>query len=40
MAQAAIRILSGESPGDLKIPALALGAPQYDWRELQHWEHQ
>jgi signal transduction histidine kinase len=37
MAQAAIRILSGESPGDLKIPALALGAPQYDWRELQHW---
>jgi signal transduction histidine kinase len=37
MAVAAVRILSGESPGDLKIPALALGAPQYDWRELQHW---
>jgi signal transduction histidine kinase len=37
MAHAAIRILSGESPGDLKIPAVTLGAPQYDWRELQHW---
>jgi signal transduction histidine kinase len=37
MAQAAVRILSGETPGDLKIPPVALGAPQYDWRELQHW---
>jgi signal transduction histidine kinase len=37
MAEAAVRILSGESPGDLKIPPVALGAPQYDWRELQHW---
>ena len=37
MAQAAIRILSGELPGDLKIPSLPLGAPQYDWRELRHW---
>jgi signal transduction histidine kinase len=37
MAQAAVRILSGETPGDLKMPPVALGAPQYDWRELQHW---
>jgi signal transduction histidine kinase len=37
MAEAAVRILSGESPGDLKIPPVALGAPQYDWRELQRW---
>jgi signal transduction histidine kinase len=37
MAQAAVRILSGESPGDLKIPPVALGVAQYDWRELQHW---
>ena len=37
MAQAAVRILSGESPGDLKIPPVDLGAPQYDWRELRHW---
>jgi len=37
MAQAAVRILSGESPGELKIPPVALGVPQYDWRELRHW---
>jgi signal transduction histidine kinase len=37
MAQAAVRILNGETPGNLKIPPVALGAPQYDWRELQHW---
>jgi C4-dicarboxylate-specific signal transduction histidine kinase len=37
MAQAAVRILSGESPGDLKMQPVALGVPQYDWRELQHW---
>jgi signal transduction histidine kinase len=38
MAEAAVRILKGEVPADLKIPPLALGAPQYDWRELQHWK--
>ena len=37
MAEASVRILSGESPGDLKIPPVASGLPQYDWRELQHW---
>jgi signal transduction histidine kinase len=37
MAEAAIRILKGEVPGDLKIPPLGPGPPQYDWRELQHW---
>ena len=37
MAEAAVRILSGESPGDLKVPPVAVGPPQYDWRELQHW---
>jgi signal transduction histidine kinase len=37
MAEAAVRILNGESPGDLKIPPVAPGAAQYDWRELQHW---
>jgi hypothetical protein len=40
MAQAALRILSGESPGDLRIPPVALGPAQYDWRELQHWNIQ
>jgi signal transduction histidine kinase len=37
MAQAAVRILHGEKPGDLKLAPVAMGAPQYDWRELQHW---
>jgi hypothetical protein len=37
MAEAAVRILNGEVPGDLKIPPLALTVPQYDWRELQRW---
>ena len=38
MAEAAVRILSGETPGDLKIPPVAQGTPQYDWRELKHWK--
>jgi signal transduction histidine kinase len=38
MAEAAVRILSGETPGDLKIPPVAQGTPQYDWRELRHWK--
>jgi signal transduction histidine kinase len=37
MAEAAIRILGGTAPVDVKMPALLPGAPQYDWRELQHW---
>jgi signal transduction histidine kinase len=37
MAEAAVRILRGESPADLKIPPVTPGAAQYDWRELQHW---
>jgi signal transduction histidine kinase len=37
MAQAAVRILGGESADSLNIPPLSLGAAQYDWRELQHW---
>ena len=38
MAEAAVRILSGETPGDLKIPPVAQGTSQYDWRELQRWK--
>src|SRR5262249_44437308 len=34
MAAVAIRILSGETPGNIKTPPLELGAPVYDWREL------
>jgi signal transduction histidine kinase len=37
MAEAAVRILKGELPGDLKIPPVAPGVAQYDWRELQYW---
>jgi signal transduction histidine kinase len=37
MAEAAVRILSGESPGDLKIPPIVPGVAEYDWRELQRW---
>jgi PAS domain S-box-containing protein len=36
-AAVAIRILGGETPGNVKTPTLALNAPKYDWRELQHW---
>lgn len=37
IAQAAVRILNGELPADLKIPPMTSGTSQYDWRELQHW---
>ena len=37
IATAAIRILGGEPPSNIKIPPLAMGTPKYDWRELQRW---
>ena len=36
-ASAALRILRGESPGDIKIPPQTVGRPTYDWRELRRW---
>ena len=36
-AEVAVRILNGERPGSIKTPAVGLGAPVYDWRELQRW---
>ena len=36
-ALVAVRILGGETPGNIKTPTLALSAPKYDWRELQRW---
>lgn len=36
-SDAAIRILSGEKPADIKTPVLEYGRPKYDWRELQRW---
>jgi signal transduction histidine kinase len=34
---AAIRILGGEKPGNIKIEPIGFAAPKYDWRELQRW---
>src|SRR5262249_51213521 len=36
-ATAAIQILGGVAPGDIKMPPIGLSAPTYDWRELQRW---
>jgi signal transduction histidine kinase len=36
-AAVAVRILSGETANDIKIPPVGLAAPVYDWRELQRW---
>jgi signal transduction histidine kinase len=37
-AAAAMRILSGEKPGDIKTPSSNFGPPRYDWRQLQRWK--
>ena len=34
---AAIRILGGEKPGNIKIEPIGFGSPKYDWREMQRW---
>jgi signal transduction histidine kinase len=34
----AMRILDGETPGDIKTPPSDFTAPKYDWRELQRWK--
>jgi signal transduction histidine kinase len=36
-AEVAVRILNGERPGSIKTPPVGLGAPVYDWRQLQRW---
>jgi signal transduction histidine kinase len=35
---AAIRILSGEKPGNIKIEPIGFAAPKYDWSEMQRWD--
>jgi signal transduction histidine kinase len=37
-AAVAVRILSGETAGDIKTPTVGMSAPVYDWRELQRWK--
>jgi signal transduction histidine kinase len=36
-AAVAVRILSGEPPGNIKTPTVGATTPTYDWRELQRW---
>jgi len=36
-AGAARRIFAGETPANIKITAVGLGTPVYDWRKLQRW---
>jgi signal transduction histidine kinase/ABC-type uncharacterized transport system substrate-binding protein len=37
-ASAAVRILHGETPGDINTPPIKPGTPKFDWRELQRWK--
>ena len=36
-AAAAIRILSGEKPGEIRTPPVQFASPVFDWREMQRW---
>jgi signal transduction histidine kinase len=36
-ADAAVRILRGEAPGDIKIPSIGFSTPKFDWREMRRW---
>jgi signal transduction histidine kinase len=36
-AAAAIRILGGEKPGEIRPPPVQFASPVFDWREMQRW---
>jgi len=36
-ANATIRILGGEKPGNINVPPIGFASPKYDWREMQRW---
>lgn len=36
-AAVAVRILRGETPGNIKTPPIGLAPPVFDWRELRRW---
>jgi len=36
-AAVAIRVLGGQSPGDIKVLPVEFSAPRFDWRQMQHW---
>lgn len=33
----AVRILSGEKAGSIKVAPVGMGRPKFDWREMQRW---
>jgi signal transduction histidine kinase len=37
VASVAVRILSGEAPGNIKVPPVGFATPKFDWREMQRW---
>jgi signal transduction histidine kinase len=37
-ASVAIRILRGETPGDIKVSPVGFARPELDWRELRRWD--
>jgi signal transduction histidine kinase len=36
-AAAAIRILAGEKPSEIRIPVVQFASPIFDWRQMQRW---
>lgn len=36
-ATVAVRILGGESPASVRLPAVGFAAPKFDWRQMQRW---
>lgn len=34
---AAVRVLRGEDPATIKVQPVGMGAPKFDWREMQRW---
>jgi hypothetical protein len=36
-ASVSVRVLAGETPGNIKTAPIGFSTPRYDWRELQRW---
>jgi signal transduction histidine kinase len=36
-AAVAVRILGGETAGDIRVPPIGFATPKFDWREMQRW---
>ncbi len=37
VASVSVRIFGGEKAGSIKVSPVAMGAPKFDWREMQRW---